>query len=573
MGRGLDSGFIDERIKMKPFLTDSAKDFFKGWSEVCDSIKVLFIGRKDWEDEKKREIFYTANTGEQILLLPEDLRLWEIFDIVDKINGCAFGTTTPYALRKTGEFKVLGDNLMNSGIFISGYLDKITQGKEYAEKMALRFYEYGLSLHKGNRQTATLEEIREKDITEIQKRFTCMWLLGRQAYKARIKKLFRKDGGKVTQESLDELREKIVVDFFKALDRTTNHKNNSERPWEIDEGMFRDFQHEVKIRIFATINKPKEELIGSVLRRGKENIVRNIKMTQLHEVLVCLQSRSGGDIPSEEKNLYDALNIPALRKGLHAVTKTGDRKLIAKKEMEIAKKVQNPISLYKYRFDANYPAEMISERILNCVGATMLGGSILDEIGIKNVFALVPGHAVTILVTSDDNVHWFDMIAPHNNVKTDLPAKSKREIISLAKSRNNEVVEQEWINVPGNDKGVPVRVLLMNNDMGALSAVLSNYGFRLFDGKLFPVSTEACHEATTINPQYTNPYSTYAEILTGMDIIPGAIDMYRRAIRVSPKDVSMYRRLEQLLNHIGRIREAELVSKKIDELYKEQEGK
>ena len=92
----------------------------------------------------------------------------------------------------------------------------------------------------------------------------------------------------------------------------------------------------------------------------------------------------------------------------------GDIAKISAKELEIAQKIQKAVSSFSYKpqknhdGSPNYPSRMIETQFINCLGASLLGGGLLDAVGIKYWHIDLPGHVSTMLVTSDDKVYWQD---------------------------------------------------------------------------------------------------------------------------------------------------------------------
>lgn len=94
---------------------------------------------------------------------------------------------------------------------------------------------------------------------------------------------------------------------------------------------------------------------------------------------------------------------------LETLYKTGEVQKLAEREREIITAVQRTISTYQYDKTTNHPADILAKKQMNCVGATMLGGSLLKKMGIDCVCAETGSHVLLITRTSDNKIFWQDM--------------------------------------------------------------------------------------------------------------------------------------------------------------------
>lgn len=94
---------------------------------------------------------------------------------------------------------------------------------------------------------------------------------------------------------------------------------------------------------------------------------------------------------------------------LSALRQNKNAEKTAQREREIIATIQESISTYGYSQTTNHPADILSGKQMNCVGATMLGGSILKKIGIDCACAETGSHVLLMVRTSDGKVFWQDM--------------------------------------------------------------------------------------------------------------------------------------------------------------------
>lgn len=178
-----------------------------------------------------------------------------------------------------------------------------------------------------------------------------------------------------------------------------------------------------------------------IYKQGLQNLGQNIGFDKIQQKLIALKKKnqSGAKMTAIDKEnlkrlpslvemvkiweksgyktLREALCIPVLQKELQRVKESGDKNKIAKKEMEIVGTIQKVIGAYpqvdkeKIPFESSedHPAKIIEHQEFNCVGASLLAGYFLGEIGIQYLQANVNNHVTTLVITSDAKVHLNDM--------------------------------------------------------------------------------------------------------------------------------------------------------------------
>jgi hypothetical protein len=114
------------------------------------------------------------------------------------------------------------------------------------------------------------------------------------------------------------------------------------------------------------------------------------------------------DVAKEKVKLINILEIPRLKRELEKTRQNGDIAKISAKELEIAKKIRKAVSSFDYEKSSNNPSEMIKYELINCVGASILGGGLLDEVGIKYLHVSLAEHSSTVLITTDGKAYWQD---------------------------------------------------------------------------------------------------------------------------------------------------------------------
>ena len=201
------------------------------------------------------------------------------------------------------------------------------------------------------------------------------------------------------------MRKELLTTAFKALRRESS-KGQGEKPRDLKKGPMYQFQEMTQNQLVKTIQTPETELYTAIFRRGKEKLFNEMPTPRRdNHMRNFLRKNLGVDFQFLKTKLTDALKLPILKSELEKVRQTGDKSLISAKELEIAKKVQEKVSSFDYQQKANIPSEMVETSKINCVGAVLLGGLLLEELDIQYLAVDLPLHTSTILVTSDGK--WY----------------------------------------------------------------------------------------------------------------------------------------------------------------------
>jgi hypothetical protein len=74
--------FIKEEKDAKLFINIPAQNLFTEWCAANDSITPRFITREEWGQMGIQNILRKNNNEGKDLFLPEDLRVWEMAEII-----------------------------------------------------------------------------------------------------------------------------------------------------------------------------------------------------------------------------------------------------------------------------------------------------------------------------------------------------------------------------------------------------------------------------------------------------------------------------------------------------------
>jgi len=531
--------FVNSTVEKTPFETTPAQNFFGKWCEINDSITPQFISRKEWKQRGILGILEKNDQQKQTLFLPSDLHLWEMMDVIKTVDHDTLANNPEKRDDRADKIKGLGKTFEKAGLYLSEYSPDFKKNNDGSNQtiqdVAREFYQYGLSLQHKDQKINEIpkdSKLSLEDKTKIDE-----WFLGKDIYQKRISRL----GKNPTEEQLEETRVTVLQTYFKALSRE-GYKADGEKPWETKIGPFQHLQNRTTEQITKAIETPETEMKTAIYRRGIEKLVTEMKSYVL----------------SEQTRLYDVLGIDEFKQELEEVKNTNDIAQISAKELEIAKKIQKAVSSFPYKEFGNNPSEMIKNRFINCVGSAVLGGGLLDKVGIKYLHVSLSEHSVTGLITSDKKVYWQDFTpganknVNYNEITSDMLEENidLNNLVNIPDSGINIVFKNWKIN------GKQLRVNLYNPEIGLQSDILNNTGNALSDLGRNEEAIEAHKQAININPKDVYPYNGLGNALSNLGRYEEAIEAYKQAININPKYAYPYNGLGNVLIHFGRSEEA-----------------
>lgn len=571
MKNSFDPDFIRETKEKTPFADRAAQNFFGEWCRRNDSIVPRFITREAWEQKGIQGILEKNSQGKHTLFLPEDLHLWEIMEVIRTVDHDTLARKPEKRDERAEKIKELGKIFEKAGVYLAEYGPALGEGEEkhMAETIAREFYGYGLSLQqKGEDKLPQKPHLSPEDKIKQDE-----WFLGREAYQKRLAKL----GESPTEEQRDAMRKRILKVYFKAL-AGEGYKTEGEKPWETKTGPMQRLQDRTKRQIMRALETPEREMNTAIFRRGIEKLV-----TEMKETVDMHDARTGKKTPGwkmpgwgtaetrffdengfypwpEQKKLSDILHIDQLKDELNKARHTGDVAKISAKELKIAKKIQEAVRSFSYKEDANNPSEMVETQLINCVGSSMLGGGLLEEVGIKYIPVNVPDHSATVLVTNDGKAYWQDF-TPGNleGNFTEITPDIMTEKISFAdcvKQPSSAITFsfKDWnpyFHVNGT-----LRVTLLNPETGLQCQFLNNLGAALRDLWRNEEAIEAYQQAIGIDPTYVDAYNGLGNAYYGLGRNKEAIEAYQKTIGIDPTYVEAYYNLGNAFSDLGRKDEA-----------------
>lgn len=255
--------------------------------------------------------------------------------------------------------------------------------------------------------------------------------------------------------------------------------------------------------------------------------------------------------------------------------------IISNKEREIAGKIQQAVSLYPYKASENNPSDMIANQYINCVGASMLGGALFQDVGINYLVGNLPTHSILILVTSDSKLEWRDMQSTGFNKEiTKVEGKVKGgksftidDIVAYSKNPSpgglrfyikNDLYRVEVLGVKTEQRNY---LTVYMPEIGQQIQVIFNSGLALQKFDRNAEAIEMYNQVIGIDPTDSLPCNQLGIAFASLgdqesntikkkEYMDKAIESYRRAILIDPTIAFHYDNLGRTLFNLGHKEEA-----------------
>ncbi len=486
--------------------------------------------------------------------------MWEVIGVVKKLDQDTFAQK-PERQTEAGERMVkIGKVFRDSGIYVAQRLDDIDQGKPLAKALAEEFYQYGSSIIEEQRsdQVLSLSEIASQELTSEQLEAVDRFLAGDKLYesrRARVEQKLINFPNKEKQKFYEDQRRHTLKQFFRVVEKAfkLHAKDQAEglrnsvnilQLWRQNTPVHESFLRKVNQSIMTEIDTPSQEINAAVFRRGLERLLREFeapesfqeaekaigntnkifnkaeKVMKLLGDLLGFESNSNS--VAERKKLIDVLDIDGMKAELEALRQTGDLEKISQAERQMTDQIQEVVSAFSYKASISSPSKMLATKTRNCVGAWVLGGALMKEVGLNYLVGTVPEHSILFLVTSDGNVEWRDMQnSDLNEDLTDGMIKEQlsdgrlvtvEDIVKFSQS-SDKTKTGLGINL---DKGLNNKILrskedkmfveLMRPEDGQRAQILVNLGVSLIELSRTGLARKVFTEALKVNQNDSSSY-------------------------------------------------------------------
>lgn len=184
----------------------------------------------------------------------------------------------------------------------------------------------------------------------------------------------------------------------------------------------------------------------------------------------------------------------------------------------IARQIQTHIARYAYEREQAFPAMIAEQKKMNCLGATMLMGGMLEKLGVRYLQGYVTRHAILALLTADQRILWMDPLAPHTTEElrdTHLAHIRTPDIISFGQHPSPDglavpiAAEHFRAKVLGwtENREKPAILTLFPPEEGQHAMLLETTGIMLSRLQKYSVAAEALRLAVAELPGYANAHA------------------------------------------------------------------
>jgi len=545
---------ISEVLEHRPFNDFADQEFFAERCKVHDNLCPQFLPRKDRETLDEEQILQQRK-GQLTLFLPQDLQLWEMMEIIRKIDHDTLKHKPEKQNERANQLLELGRKFEKSGLYFANFFpsDDKSEEAKLAQDLAQQFYSYGCSLQQKTKNSDALPRnisLSEEELSEVDQR-----LLGKQAYEKRLARLWENP----STDQLNAMRKELLTTAFKALKRDSS-KEEWEKSRETKKGPYYKFQEKVQSQILRVIQTPETELYTAIFRRGKENLISNMLAPKgVNHMRNFLRKNLGVDLPFLKTKLTDALNLPILKSELEEVRKTGNKSLISAKELEIAKKVQEKVSSFDYQELTNIPSQMVESSKMNCLGAALLGGTFLEELDISYLAVDLPGHVSTILITSDgkwyrqDFTSWTAKMKRNYTEITPEIVENEQERIKLQEQKEGTLV-LNW--KPWSKISDHLSIYVSSPEKWLQSSIYNNQGIFFSEGKDTFKAKKSFKKSLQVQGDNARAYYNLGVNLRGLWRYDEEIQYYKKAIELDPNYVDAYDNLGVIYSNLEKYEDA-----------------
>ena len=540
--------FVDRKIETQPYLDSTTRGALTAWFEANDSIEPVFVDREEWEKRKEEGTILGEELDEdddkRRLYLAEDLNIFEMIDVVSAVDKDTFKDNPELATQGVEKIQKLAETFKKAGVYIDQSISYVDKGRDIAEELSKKFFNYGLSLESKTKVEG--EAIPPTVLSESEKRELDKWLIGKELYH----KIMDRLGPSPSQEDIDRQRRKYFRGYFQALSARKSI------------ALAERIQKATERGIESKLDEPDIEMYKVAFRRGEERLKEKMKIPlTTKNLLKEIGDFVDRDLTKKYQKLYKYLEIPRLREDLAEVRSRGNIEEISEKEFEIAKWVREEINKYQYDDDAHNPSEIIKDDYLNCLGSTLLGTSLLDEVGIKYLFVSPPGHAMTFLVTSDRKLYWQDF-TPGYDPRDGMEVvgsmfKANPDILKLAENFDSFNIVSKFDSTYFN---------VSSSTDAKISALMNNLGGTLNELERYKEAIEVYRKGIELNPNDSVPYNGLGNAFYRLRRYKEAIEVYRKGIELNPDDSDLYNNLGNAFCKLRRYEEAIEVYRKGIEL-------
>ncbi len=503
-----------------------------------------------------------------------------------------FSEKTPESQRSKNAQVVMqrfGEQMQNAAIYVSQRLNAIPEGraKELAEQFTQDMHALGLLLDKQdsnhNLATRQLDSIQTEEIDRL--------LAGEVLYRSRMQKVqeLGVDPERVRQETLAQY---FTVLAKAEIPAPPSRKRGVHSPKSLP---FREaFLEKTQASFDAMIeNKAVAMMTVNLFSEETRKLTREVylpeqmkyKLEEIEEFIASLDTSISkikddpslgnvvklretykqvlertSDAKGEDRRLTKIINMDSLGKNLRFARELGDPTVIALAETIAVGTIQNAISLFSSYGGAFSQENTSSKAIYECVGASSIMGTLLDDLSIPYNLVSSGKHATLIVAYSDMSVVLVEPqgILEQRNLTEKAFTKHDGASLSVKDIHNAIVHNDKTITVTVTDKeindltstGISKQLVLKPSSIGITSFMLNNMDRQLRDENPNTFLHVAALEVA-IDAEDPTAWVLLADAYEKNGLDKEAIAAYQKAIELDPNDPMPYFNLGSRYYHLN----------------------
>ena len=358
------------------FLTESAQELLNVWCLSTLGVEAVFVSRKQWNHAYEEGGLNGDILAEGKLVLPDDIKNFELLDLVQKLSlnvGIEFDAT---------EFSEM---FVNVGRYLFEYRELLDVSVEAdVSKFMKLIYDYGKGLLRD------CCESLDCSLTDEEKKDVDRWLLGKIAYEKRLVRM----GDEFDAGELMQMRIRLLNVFFKSLQRSGFEKMGTGVE-TISMGPVKKLQESVQSSLQSFLQAPKSQLYSVLFDMGRGQVVQNLS-----------QRSSEGQLG---ETIYEVLGIDSQISRFASLREANDVEELSCAELDFVRKLAELIHSFEYMSGECHIFAAMDNKRFNCLGASVIGGSFLDKLGIEYRHVRLPQHSALVLITADKRRYWLDL--------------------------------------------------------------------------------------------------------------------------------------------------------------------
>ncbi len=345
-------------------------------------------------------------------------------------------------------------------------------------------------------------------------------------------------------------------------------------PFDVTPGEMDEILSKVEGDSLKKNESPQNQLADFLFRKGRKLLAKNMPFDTLPEYIKnsMLHWKKG------QTTLFEALRLDFRLNELEEVRATGDVRLIADKEREIADKIQLVVSSFPFLSGSQQIVDLVESGMFNCRGASVLGGALFSELGINYLVGDVPKHSILFLLARDDTIEWRDMLAPQYNeiLRAEMFDGDKITFSDIERFAKKPTSDGLMVDVVGDGyrekmswvkKGQRQFVTFFPPVEGSQMQLLHGIAYHLVSlgwgegdtkkrREYFLQAIEACKLSAMYNPQYEYAHNKMGEVYCFLGEHEKAIPAFQKAMEINPRNSFCYYGLGTAFYGLGCKKEA-----------------